>query len=300
MLFETAWLGGDLRLPVLKDWDSRNPPKVSVGGALCLSKKRWDAIPLGGKPLAAGQGSLGSCTNLKDPRARLDGSAWHYKTCPQTNKGKGSCTPEPREPRKYTGEFCDYYADGQINADKLRAAGALLFNASPYLDDLLSVWTSVGNSGNKLTATEVDQGPQALALAPPNGFSRPAVPLGWVLNEDLPRSLKAELSELVMLYSYFNNQTKVHVTTTRHMGPWSIYGTGELQGQIFPCKADTPKPEPSIPLYRYREGDRHHTTTENIPAGATWQANGPCRESMVGNSTTTRVIEGYLPVLASP
>jgi hypothetical protein len=301
--FETAWLGGGLRLPHLDAWDSDNPREASVGGALCLSKKRWDAIPLGGKALATGKAPLGSCPNLMDPRARVQDNAWHYKKCPPTKQGKQYCRPEKHEPASYTpGEFCDYFANGQVNPDWLKAAGALLFNASPYLDSLLFVWTSVGNSENKMTATEVDQGPQALALAAPTRFGKPAVPLGWVLRGEIPPSLDAELPDLVTLYEYSKSQNDAHVTTTVQQPlPWPGYGgPGNPQGQIYPCVPDGSRPARSVPLYRYREGDRHHTTTENIPAGATWQANGTCRESRVGAPATVRVIEGYLPVLASP
>jgi ADYC domain len=301
--FETAWLGGNLRLVHLDAWDSENPEKVSLGGALCLSKKRWDAIPIGKDPLAAGQASLGKCPNLRDPRARAEDNAWRNRTCPRTRQGKRYCKPECREPASYKpGEFCDYFADGQVHADRLKAAGALLFNASPYLDSLLSVWTSVGGTAeNRMTATEVDHGPQALAPAPPAGFSRPAVPLGWVLREDLPPSLDAELPRLVTLYSYFNSQNKDHLTTTmRKPLPWPGYDAGKVQGQIHPCGPNTPQPVPSIPLYRYDQGGRHRTTTESLPAGARWESSGNCKESMVGNPAIVRVIEGYLPNPAGP
>ena len=198
-------------------WEWKTP--ASVGGALCLSKKRWDAIGLA-------DGTSLSCPTLKDPR--LQAVDWPPKP---TNSRCPSRPPHGYRP----GEFCDYFADGKVDHQRLIDARGLLFNGSPYLDSLLSIWKKSPGADRWTTVGKIDNGPYGPAA--PDGYAKHSTPLGSVLKESTPESVLEWLPSprrLVPLYSY-SSTTGRHVTTTRRRPP-AGYTQPVSQGLIYPCE----------------------------------------------------------------
>ncbi len=290
MQFETAWTGkpetceksdrkrphcvkgrgGRECVPLL---DNRRTPALA-GGALCLSKKRWDAIDLRGE-------SLGVCPRLEDPR--MTEGSW-----PGPDQ---KCDPSRPRPSYEPGRFCDYLADGRVDHEQLIAAGALLFNGSPYLDALLSVWNRSNGNDRWTTVGKIDNGPYKPGA--PDGYPRPATPLGSVLKDSTPTSVRENLPPLVTLYTYRHRTTGGHLTTTRYQPPVG-YEQRVSQGLIHPCMARKPGPAGADTLYRYFTNARneHHTTTKkpNLPPRTPIYCASSPRAP-----TSGVVIEGYLP-----
>lgn len=291
MQFETAWTGeadtcdredrkrshcvtGRSGRDCVPRLENRRTP-ASAGGALCLSKKRWDAIDLRGE-------SLGVCPRLEDPRMREE--SWPG---PKDEK----CDPDGHPPRYEPGRFCDYLADGRINHEQLVAEGALLFNGSPYLDSLLSIWKG-GDRGERWTTVgKIDNGPYK--PGPPDGYPRPATPLGSVLKESTPQSVREQMPPLVTLFSYSHSTTGDHLTSTRLQPPQG-YGQPVSQGLVHPCRPGKRGPAGAVTLYRYfsNSDTDHYTTTRkpNVPPGTPIY----CASSSEAPGSGV-VIEGYLP-----
>lgn len=296
MQFETAWTGepnvgakrdprswhcrtnhgGPECVPRLEEWTT----PASVGGALCLSKKRWDGIEVGGNE------TLGKCPQLRDPRTTMT-------TWPQRDPSNQRCVKgqPPRSPAFQPGQFCDYYADGEVDHGQLAANGALLFNGSSYLDSLLWVWTAP-NDGDRWTSVGTI-GNASQKPSPPPGYQPPSDPLGSILDDSTPLSVRERLPRLVPLYSYFDSATGDHLTSTREQPP-SGYGGGDVVGLIHPCRPTRPGPRGAITLYRYiSNGQNDHITTTQKPSAASGTAIY-CASSSTA-PTSDVVIEGYLP-----
>jgi hypothetical protein len=275
--FETAWTGTAKggSLPELPDWNGDE----RIGGALCLSKKRWDTIPL-----ASG---LGGCPRLPDPRVQT--RPWPTKDGPKV--------------QTFNGEYCDYRAHGSVDYQELQDHGALLFNASPFLDAQLSLWTHATRGTHLTTSHLIDPGPRPHANGPPldvvaldpldadlgQQMARSPLPVGSVFTRrELPHSIADEIGQaaakLVALRLYVGPRGSF-ITTTRNLDR-PILG---VEGWIYGCKA--PPPADSKGLHRVRvQGEDITGTPELAPPGA--QAQG----APAPDAPCPRGLEGRLPV----
>jgi hypothetical protein len=294
--FETAWTGGPAEPPELGGWRS----ETAGGGALCLSKKRWETIAL--------RGGLGTCPPLADPRANVE--RWPDKN-------------HPSQTTTYAGEYCDYENwAGVVDYGKLEQAGARLINTSSYLDALLAIWKRA--DGTPFTTSHLlDRGtretwdgvPLPTQAVPPlveaeaRRYHRPPTALAAVFRtSDLPDSVLDGLGanvQLVPLRSYGlgppSNRTRVTTTVVTPLGAGTA--NAMIEGWIYSCAA---RPEAAAkPLFRYQRtrGAPGYLTTTMPPGPAQSQGLRPATDD---GWSITRLpgcpagSEGSLPVLAHP
>lgn len=261
--FETAWTGGTAPRD-LEDWNDLHDT-AAAGGALCLTKKRWETI-------AVKTAVDPRCPRLADPRMYPNQEMKYY-----------------RQDDFFRTRPCDYVHDGVVEPVALVANHALIANTSDFHDDLLSMWTS-GAGDRWSTSHLLDTGPvvgQVRKKVPDTfdtgGYTTPSQPLGAVFRvSKLPLSLQDSLGAVPLkpLRTYRTRQGD-SVTTTGE-----VSGAGKLEGYVYPCQASPP--DGSIPLYRYVHAQDSETTI-TPPTAATQPILAPPQDNCA------RGVEGYLP-----
>lgn len=225
-------------------------------GALCLSKQRWDTIPLGGL----------NCPSLPDPRL-------------QANKYNPLAVPCESRPT---------LTDWANNSPP-----ALIFNDSAFLDAGLYRWGGPGGD-SFTTARYVDRGLLGVYPATPHtaqsgvAYKTPARFEGTVFNAKLDATFLSKLpGGVTPLYSYVAGDDAY--TTTQGGAPG--YVQTALEGYIY--RPDLSAPAGAVPLFTWYNGAVPDYLTTTDPA---WSGIGLAPGTSHGADGYVFVrLEGYLP-----
>jgi hypothetical protein len=227
------------------------------GGALCLGRKRWDALANG--DLCGGR--------LKDPRITRDDDAFYCEEAAIGRPASGRPTPGPVG----GGSDGPYFPPGSP-AIVLRAT---LSNQSYVIDLPLRTWQSA--KGDYVTTTQWRLSTNGEEGAPPAGY-RLVRTDGPIYHPDIIADAKPAV--VVPLYLWTPVAGGPPITTSAP----SKTGTRTLLGFVFPTRESVPPISwpVAIPLTRYRSTvtGRYLTTTVAPTPASEW---------------VVERLEGYLP-----